>query len=252
MISIICVYNNTDILESCLIETVRRQDFPFELILLDNTAGMYSSAATALNCGAKKAVGDILVFCHQDIKFESPYALSLLNGYFERLGDTVIVGPAGKNGDYTVSNMNHGTEVVGPAGNFFFKDMYKVETLDECFFAVTSTMFCKMGLDERTCSGWHLYAVDYCLSVRKTFNSEILVVDIPVFHASDGCSMNASYYSILKKVCKKHRRDYHHISTTMGNFTTNTAFWFCTGKLIKAKIKEIYYRLTGHRLVIHK
>ena len=45
MISIICVYNNQEILEEYLLNGLEYQSNNFELILIDNTDNKYKSAA---------------------------------------------------------------------------------------------------------------------------------------------------------------------------------------------------------------
>ena len=67
MMSIICVYNNEDILEEYLIKSLNYQSEEYELILVDNRLGQFTSASSALNHGAEEANGDYFVFAHQDI-----------------------------------------------------------------------------------------------------------------------------------------------------------------------------------------
>ena len=64
-LSLICVYNQKDILEKCLLKGLKIQTIKPELILLDNTNNDYTSAVEALQLGAKKASGDYLIFIHQ-------------------------------------------------------------------------------------------------------------------------------------------------------------------------------------------
>ena len=69
LISIICVFNDKNILEENLINSLEYQNEEYELILLDNRTNKFSSAAEALNFGANQAKGDLFIFSHQDIKF---------------------------------------------------------------------------------------------------------------------------------------------------------------------------------------
>ena len=69
MFSIICVYNNEDILNSFLLKSLSYQTVDYDLILIDNRFHDFNSATSALNYGSKKAKGEYLLFCHQDIKF---------------------------------------------------------------------------------------------------------------------------------------------------------------------------------------
>ena len=67
MISIVCVYNNKEILNKYLIKSLESQTEDYELILLDNTQNKFNSAAKALNNGGRKAKGDYIMFVHQDV-----------------------------------------------------------------------------------------------------------------------------------------------------------------------------------------
>ena len=69
MFSIICVYNNKQVLDAWLLRSLSNQTREFELILLDNTQKKYTSATEALNSGGKSAKNDYLLFVHQDIDF---------------------------------------------------------------------------------------------------------------------------------------------------------------------------------------
>ena len=68
-ISIICVYNKTDIYENVLKKSLQLQSLQAEIIAVDNTNQEYSSAAKALNYGASCASGKVFVFAHQDVSF---------------------------------------------------------------------------------------------------------------------------------------------------------------------------------------
>ena len=68
-LSVICVYNNKQILESFLLESLKKQNINYELILINNVNNEFTSAAKALNYAATKATGDYLLFVHQDIFF---------------------------------------------------------------------------------------------------------------------------------------------------------------------------------------
>ena len=71
MISIVCVYNNQDILNNWLLKSLKHQTVEFELITLDNTRNTFKSAAEALNYGGKKAKGKYIMFVHQDVDLSS-------------------------------------------------------------------------------------------------------------------------------------------------------------------------------------
>lgn len=53
-ISIICVYNNSEQVNDCLLRGLKKQNVDYELILLDGANGKFKSCAAALNEGVKK------------------------------------------------------------------------------------------------------------------------------------------------------------------------------------------------------
>ena len=69
MISLVCVYNNNDILNEYLFKSLEDQTAKFEFIPIDNTGKKFASAAQALNYGGEKAKGDYILFAHQDVNF---------------------------------------------------------------------------------------------------------------------------------------------------------------------------------------
>lgn len=82
--SIICCYNNKDKLERYLLKSLEHQSYRnYETILVDNRANHFSSAAAALNAGAEKARGEVLVFVHQDVELTAPNTLDLIKQFIK-------------------------------------------------------------------------------------------------------------------------------------------------------------------------
>lgn len=95
--SIICVYNDPEILDSWLLTSLESEsEALYESILIDNREGNYSSAAAALNAGAARANGDYYIFVHQDVRFlgDSWFDSALL--YLDSLDDIGIAGAVGE------------------------------------------------------------------------------------------------------------------------------------------------------------
>lgn len=61
-VSIICVFANKNQLSDCLLKSLSFQNNKYELILIDGSKGDFSSCASALNYGATKSKGIILLF----------------------------------------------------------------------------------------------------------------------------------------------------------------------------------------------
>jgi len=221
MISIVCVYNNERILNDYLVKSLDKQTVKFELIKLNNTKGYYKSASQALNSGGKKTKGKYIMFVHQDVDLFSKTWLEEVEKMLDNMSNLGIVGVAGKkNKNGVMTNITHG-EPPKLAGKICIQKPVKVQTLDECLIIIPRCVFDVLQFDEKVCDDWHLYAVDYCLNVRR-LGFDAYVIPKRIYHRSPGYSMSKRYYVILKKVVKKHKQDYKIIYTTMGNWNTST------------------------------
>nr|WP_321422513.1 glycosyltransferase [uncultured Methanobacterium sp.] len=220
MISIICVYNDEEILNRFLLESLKHQTKEYELILLDNRENQFKSAAEALNHGGMISNGKYLMFVHQDVALCTDDTLENFEKALESLPDTGIASVAGKlNRRGVVTNVKHGDNFK-PAGRFQITEPKKVQTVDEVLIIIPKKVFEDFKFDEDVCDNWHLYAVDYSLSMKKLgLNS--YVIPSNVYHKSNGISSyNKEYYRTLKKILKKHKNSYLFIYTTMDNWST--------------------------------
>lgn len=225
MISIICVYNNEEILNNYLLKGLKSQTVKYELILLDNTQGRFKSASEALNIGGNKAVGDYIMFVHQDILLDSNSCLEKFERGLKHLRNLGIAGIAGtiekKNykEEYIFTNITHGTPPVRVTSKKF-RNPIKAQTLDECLIVIPRRIFNQHQFDEIICDHWHLYVVDYCLSIKGYgFNSYILPINSIHHRSAPGYS--EEFYITLERTLKKHKKKYKHIYATMGRFSTS-------------------------------
>ncbi|MDI6644417.1 MAG: glycosyltransferase [Methanobacteriaceae archaeon] len=221
MISVICVYNDKDILNKCLIKSLKAQTYNYELILVDNTHKFYDSAAKAFNHNAKNANGEYFLFAHQDVYLPSPTFLEDLENILLKLSDLGIAGFAGVSSEIKglISNMKQGNPPMFP-GKYQIKNSLIVQTLDEFIFVIPKKVFKYQKFDEKTCSDWHLYAVDYCLSIKK-YGLNTYVLPLKTYHLSPGYSMDENYDKTLKKLLKKHQSNHNWIYTSLGNYSTH-------------------------------
>jgi len=232
----VCIYNNKSTLKKYLLKSLDLQSIKYEKILIDNTTNKFKSASVALNYGIEKASGDYIMFVHQDVSLKSNTWLNdvekSLIGY-TKLG---VAGVAGSKQDIdgVYTNLIHGNPPLA-CGSFRIKNIEEVQTVDECLFIIPSNIAKKNKFDEKTCSGWHLYAVEYCLSVLK-LNYQVYLIPNEIYHFSTGFSLDTSYYKILKKVVKKHMNDCTNIRTTVGNWDT---------KLVQLEIEIFKYKIVG-------
>jgi hypothetical protein len=236
VISIICVYNNRNILEKFLLNSLKDQSFDYELILLDNTSGNFNSAAEALNFGGKNAKGKYLMFIHQDFELSSNTWLEDVENILSNLENLGVAGVAGKNSKKCISNIKEGFPPV-LAGPIQITEPEEVLTIDECLIIIPKKLFNIIQFDEVCCDNWHLYASDYCLTVKKT-GYKVYVLPMDGYHASSGNSFSGeTYYPILKKLVKKHKNNYKTIFTTTGSWNTRIPL------NVQIFFQKTYYRL---------
>ena len=218
MISVICVYNNQEILNNFLIKSITQQSFmDYELILLDNRGSYYKSAVDALNKGAMQAKGDILLFIHQDVFIIDKDGFLKIEQFCNHF-DFGVCGVAGVDINKRLfCSVVQGTkqEMAGEKA----VDLTEVQTLDECMFFVKKTNF--KGF-EYIDNSWHLYAVTYSISCLQN-NLKNYVLPIQVWHYSPGLSLDKTYFRTLKLYFKKHP-NIKEIYCTMGCFKNNRLF----------------------------
>ena len=219
MISIACIYNNGKILNDYLLKSLKNQTVDYELILLDNAKGKYKSAAEALNYGGRRAKGKYIMFVHQDVDLSSNSWLEEVEKMLDSMQNLGIAGVAGKKGERGVMTVIKHGDPPRWAGSITIKKPEEVQTLDECLTIVPKSVFDVLQFDEEVCADWHLYAVDYCLSVKR-LGFDAYVIPMFVYHRSPGYSFSEIYYLTLDKVLKKHKKHYKRIYTTMGDWST--------------------------------
>ena len=232
MFSIVCIFNNKEVLDNLLLASLKEQTSPYELILVDNTAQKYESASNALNKGAQDAKGDYLMFVHQDVSLGSRYNLKYAEEVLAGLPDLGAAGVAGraKNGGYSI--MHHGIPPSPVPNCFGMTKPVRTQTLDECLIMVPKSVFKVIQFDEKTCDDWHLYTVDYCLSLAN-LGFKVYVLPMYVYHQSLGTHdanilqdimhlgpYPEGYYQTLAKLISKHKSRCKNIYTTTGNWNT--------------------------------
>jgi len=240
MISVVCVYNDEQTLQDCLLQCLRSQTASCELIALDNTESRFRSAAEALNYGGGRAHGKYVMFVHQDVSLNGDTWMRDAENVLDSLPELGVAGIAGKRKkNEWLSNSKHGTP-PRPAGSETLGAPVVVQTVDECLVVVPREVFDVLKFDEAVCDGWHLYAVDYCLS-SASIGLKTYVLPLPVYHSSEGAvdvpthlldqltanipashrgNLSPDYYKTLKKLLKKHRNQTPRVYTTFRDWTT--------------------------------
>ncbi len=180
------------------------------------------------------------MFVHQDVDLSKNTWLEEVEKVLDELPNLGIAGVAGKskNKDGVITNIKHDNPPKF-AGKIQFEKPTKVQTVDERLTIIPKSVFAKLQFDENACNDWHLYAVDYCLSVKR-LGFDSYVIPIFIYHKSSGYSMSEKYFVTLKKLLKKHKKYYNQIYTTMGNWSTR----------YPVNIKRIYLWLRGKAGII--
>jgi hypothetical protein len=221
MIAVVCVYNNKKIFEEYLFKSLQMQSVRFELIALDNSTGNFSSAAQALNHGARNMQTDsaYIMFAHQDISFRSTRWLENVESQLNTLPSLGLAGVAGNNEkeNRLISNITYG---MPPRSDGKRIDApQSVMTVDECCAIIPRDVFKKRPFDEETCNNWHLYVVEYCLHI-KTLGLEAYVLPLDLHHVSTTGSLNSAYFATLQKVLMRYKSAYQKIYTSSGCWDT--------------------------------
>lgn len=239
MLSVVCVYNDERVLAHCLLRSLDSQTALFELITVDNTKNKFKSAAEALNDGATRARGKYIVFVHQDVCLSGNTWLDDAEIMLDSLPHLGVAGIAARSeDDEIVTNVTHGVPPKS-AGTKTLKEPVNVQAVDECLIIVPHAVFDEVKFDEVACDGWHLYAVDYCLSCAA-LGLQTYLLPLSAYHLSAGTTtaptqlfdrlMSAlsrgaptapsEYYEPLKKVLKKHKKQTSKIYTVFGIWRT--------------------------------
>ncbi|MEI6103229.1 MAG: glycosyltransferase [Methanothrix sp.] len=246
MFSIVCVYNDETLLNSYLLKSLKDQMANYELILEDNTKSRFSSAAQALNHGGKKASSKYIMFIHQDVDLSSTRWLGDAERWLDAISDLGIAGVAGMS-EHGKTNRERGRNIIKhgiPPQIWSWGNPISipevVQTLDECLIIIPKEIFDAQGFDEIACNGWDLYAVDYCLSVKR-IGLQAYAIPMQIYHGSLG-HLTENYFVVLSKVLRKHKKYFKRVNTTVGSWSTFIS--------VTAQRKYMVVNKTAFRLLI--
>jgi GT2 family glycosyltransferase len=193
MIIYFCVFNDRSQVESMLLSSLssiyKNREEVYKMVLIDNTSHQYSSAASAYNVeinryytANKYSESDILIFCHQDIFFKDCTFIDTVYSLIKNDANQII-GLAGRRKDgVCLSNLKY-KKTNNNILSCTLKSPQIVCSLDECCFALSSSLFKKIGgFDDVACFNWHLYAGDLCYAAFFSFSSKIVVIPANVYH----------------------------------------------------------------------
>lgn len=210
-ISFICCYNNQEELNSLLLDSYDRfcSGLDCNIFLIDSKAKGYKSAAEAYNKEIESnydQMGDILIFLHQDIAFDN---INFVNSIIRELEkEDAVVGFCGMGEDRKVySNLKYRVTnqfIVGKQINV----AREVESLDECCFATTKSLWNRVRFDENVCFHWHLYATDFCYTAKDSQKARIVLLSDVIYHKEDaggGLMTDSFYLRTMWRLMRKNR-----------------------------------------------
>nr|WP_288810395.1 glycosyltransferase [uncultured Anaerostipes sp.] len=223
-ISVICVYNNEESFNSQLLYTLKKQKIDYELIAIDNRNHRFPSAAAALNYGARKSKGDVLIFSHQDIYLKTGNELEKLAEVISKEPIGTIVGTQGvrEKSKIYYSNLTAGKQLDEKLNYEFKNQLYEVACVDEGLFGMKRDTYDNHNFDEKLCNNWHLYCVEQCLYARK-HGAKVYVFPSQIHHYSYG-TITYLYMDNLRRICRKYRKEFKYIWTTCYKVKTNPIY----------------------------
>ena len=255
MIAVIAVVNDRAVYDAMLGASLSRQRFRYAAVVMDNGAGGFRSAASAFNVAGRQADGDFLFFAHQDVSFESERWLEDAEALLRSVPDLGIAGVAGaRPGPWSgreVVSLIRDSDPPQRLGHVEERAIAPVQTVDECAFFVPRDVFERQRFDERTCDGWHLYAVDYSLSALEA-GLQVRALPLPLYHRSGGKTVERlgittfehAYFRTLRRVAAKHASHVPTIYTTCGAWRTDRSLTFQRYPP-REILRALYRRLRG-------
>jgi hypothetical protein len=211
MFSIVCVFNDERVLNERLLSSVATQTEAHEVISVNNVAGRFDQAATALNWGAEQARGNWLLFAHQDVAFLSSDWLARAKHFLESESAEGWYGVAG----LTMSGKLRGfmldrTMLLGGP----FAEKIQVQTLDECLLIHRHQPDGVKYFDEAV-PGWHAYGVEACCAAIQS-GAANYVLPLPIWHDSKSTNLQG-LEEAHRYIWDKHGSALGRIATTCGN-----------------------------------
>jgi hypothetical protein len=180
-VSIICVYNDTDVRIDCLDRSVNAADDPgtIEYIPIENTGGEFASAGAALNAGIRQARHDVVVLVHQDVYLHSMARVLEVAGMFadSRWG---LLGASGRSATgKQIGRMRDRVQLTGHDAPY----PVEVDSLDEVLFMARREVLLQNPLSEDEHLAWHAYAVELGIRLRAQ-GLKTGAVDLAITHNS--------------------------------------------------------------------
>jgi GT2 family glycosyltransferase len=197
---VICSINALRFAEASLCYEELLADFPHEIIGIHDA----SSLAEGYNRGLRRALGDIVIFSHDDVLILDPaFATKIATRMqtFDILGfagTTHLCSEAwffsdidkpGVQAGIWGSLYEAGSKLMTISSGFAGKGQLfvgDIQALDGLCFMARREVAIEIGFDEITFDGWHFYDLDFTFAAYLAGKKLGVCRDIPILHASNG------------------------------------------------------------------
>lgn len=175
---------------------------PFQLIAIDNSAGE-KGICEVYNTGAKTAQYDVLCFLHEDVIIKTNNWGQALVDIFKNNAEIGLLGVAGSSykslspspwGGHAIdtkyTNFEQCYKHEDKAPHVLYRNpnnvkLAQVACIDGVFMCTTKQVFAEYQFDEQLLKGFHVYDVDYSLTVGQR-HKVMVTYDIFLSHLSEG------------------------------------------------------------------
>lgn len=235
-ITIMTVWNNESMFRQLEENLATQTGVEYTLLGIDNRGNPYPGIRQALLDNLAQVDTPLVLFAHQDIRFLTPEDLANFVTQVEQLENLGVAGVAGcpAGSDWRLlSNIVHGND-RRPAGQPISAPQ-PVQSVDECLFAMPLSTLKQLPFTNTP--GWHLYAVEQCIQAQQAGYTNY-VVPAQLYHLSDGRSLDPSYLTMLKTMCKTY--SISHLNTTVKQWRPGTFSGRCyiSYYYLKQKVKR--------------
>jgi Glycosyltransferase like family len=231
MISIIICSVNSFALKAVTLNIEQTIGVPFEIIAMDNSA-LNEGICKVYNEAAKIANFDLLVFVHEDVKFETMEWGKIIADHLAE-PSTGLLGIAGGDAKSLVPSSwsipvysneinvyQHYKSVTKPAEHLVVSRHHKLArksqavAVDGVFLCTKKTIFNQFRFDEEMLDGFHGYDIDFSLQVNTGYKV-FVIFDVLLHHFSAG-TPNRKWIETARLISNKWR---HKLPVTVDAIT---------------------------------
>ena len=184
-------------------------DWPHDFVRIADAR----SLAEGYNRGAARAVGEVLVFTHDDVEIlphDFGHRLARCLAECDILGIAGATRATGPAWPYAGWPFLHGA-VIYPDGNGYRVAAYSrtvpiargIRVMDGVFLAMAHEVASRIGWDEETCDAFHGYDVDFTLRAAQAGLRMAVASNLGVVHRSYG-SFDDRWESTARKLIARH------------------------------------------------